>query len=132
VTVLPDTSIWVDYLRRGAKANAAGLDALLATGDAVMCGPVAAELLAGAADADRDALWQVLAGLPWVDLGRSEWRRVGEVAAALRRTGAMVALTDIEIAVASVGAGATLWSRDSDFERVAKVLPGLKRLETAE
>lgn len=128
MTVLADTSIWVDYLRRGTGGPAAELDELLASGEVVLCGPVVAELLAGVAEARRSELWQLLAGLPWADLGRPEWRRVGDVAAAVRRSGTSVALTDIEIAVAAVAVDAHLWSRDSDFDRIAAVLPDLRRL----
>jgi len=93
-----------------------------------VCGPVVAELLAGVVATRRDELWQLLAGLPWADLGRPEWRRVGDVAGAMRRSGTTVALTDVEIAVAAVTAGAELWSRDSDFDRIAGVLPELRRV----
>lgn len=125
--VLADTSVWVDYLRHGAAGPAAALDGLLAAGGVVMCGPVAAELLAGISDRARDDLWQQLAGLPWADLERLQWRQIGEAAAAVRRSGMTVALTDIEIAVASMAADADLWSRDSDFDRLALALPGVRR-----
>jgi predicted nucleic acid-binding protein len=88
---------------------------------------VAAEILAGAAERHRGELWQLLSGLPWADLGRTEWRRVGEVAANLRGAGSPVALTAIEIAVAAVAIGARLWSRDGDFDRIGAVLDRLER-----
>lgn len=124
--VLADTSVWVDYLRHGADGPAGDLDGYLASGSVVLCGPVAAELLAGVADSGRDELWQLLAGLSWAELGREEWRRVGDVAAAVRRAGTTVALADIEIAVAAAAADAVLWSPDSDFARVEAVLPSLR------
>ena len=92
-----------------------------------MCGPVAAELLAGVAPTQRSELWPLLAGLPWADIGRNEWRRVGEIAGVLRAAGQAVALTDIEIAVAAAASGALLWSRDSNFTQVEAVLADLKR-----
>ncbi len=131
MTVLADTSVWVEYLRRGPIGPGAELDLLLADGEVVMCGPVAAELLAGVDPARRPELWPLLAGLPWADIGRIEWRRVGEVAAALRAIGQTVALTDIEIAVAAAASGALLWSRDADFDRVEAVLADLSRYPAA-
>ena len=127
MSVIADTTIWVDYLRRGRSGRAAGLDDLLARGEAVVCGPIVAEILAGASDRHRLELWSLFAGLPWVDLGRAQWRRVGEVAAALRDRGAAVPLTDIEIAVAAVDGGAEVWTLDSDFDRIASVLAELRR-----
>ena len=46
--VLPDTSVWVDYSRRGARGPTASMRELLDRGEVATCGPVAAELLAGA------------------------------------------------------------------------------------
>ncbi|MHB1526122.1 MAG: PIN domain-containing protein [Candidatus Dormibacteria bacterium] len=125
--VLADTSIWVAYLREGAHGPGEELDRLLADEEVLLCGPVVAELLAGVGEGDRQELWGLLASLPWAEIGPGEWRRTGEVAAALRSRGATVALSDIEIAVACVTAGAALWSADSDFERVSLVLPELRR-----
>jgi predicted nucleic acid-binding protein len=93
----------------------------------MVCGPVVAELLAGTKQADRPELWQLLSSLSWADLGRDEWRQVGEVAARLRTAGTPVPLTDVEIAVAAVSGAAGLWSYDEDFERITSVLPGLQR-----
>jgi predicted nucleic acid-binding protein len=45
------------------------------------------------------------------------------VLAELRDRGLHVPLTDVEIAVAAEAANASLWTRDSDFQRIADVLP---------
>lgn len=129
MTVLADTSIWIDYFRRGKGSKAARLDELLTAGDVVVCGPVVAELLAGAKVADRAKLWRLLTGLPWADLGRPQWQNVGETAARLRERGESVPLTDIEIAVAAVDTTAELWTRDADFTRIRLVLTGLQLFE---
>lgn len=125
MTVLADTSVWVEFLRHGQAGNAARLDDLLTRHQVVICGPVVAELLAGTAAPQRAQLARQLGALPWVDLHHPQWIRVGEVAAKLRDQGTTTALTDVEIAVAAVEAGAELWTRDSDFQRVAKVLAPL-------
>lgn len=130
MTVLPDTSVWVEYLRKGQRGDAWPLDGLLESGSVVVCGPIAAELLAGTRENDRSDLWSALYALPWAPLGSGEWRQVGNVAGALRERGSMVALTDVEIAVAAVNFGAQLWTRDSDFARVAEVLVDLKFYRT--
>jgi predicted nucleic acid-binding protein len=87
---------------------------------------VLAELLAGAPAERRADLWHALEALPWAELGRVEWRRVGELAHDLRMSGASLPLTDLEIAVAAVSAGASLWTRDDDFERIRSALPQLE------
>ena len=129
MTVLADTSVWVDYLRLGRRSQAARLDDLLVTGEVVVCSPVVAEVLAGAKTPDRSTLWLLLAGLPWANLGPVQWQSVGDAAGRLRERGETTALTDIEIAVAAVDSSSQLWTRDADFERIRGVLPALRFFE---
>lgn len=123
--VLVDTSVWVGYLRGGSPELSTGMDRLLAAEAVITCGPVAAELRIG----DRSPVGElsaIMSDLAWSDLGRAEWRRVGEVGAQLRQAGESVRLTDISIAVAAASAGAPLWSLDQDFARIADVMPELR------
>lgn len=124
--VVADTSVWVAFLRSGARGAAAHLDQLLAQQSVAVCGPVVAEILAGASSRDRLELRSLFAGLPWAEIDRSSWARVGDVAAELRERGDTVPLTDIEIAVSAEVADARLWSWDKDFDRVARVMTGLQ------
>lgn len=124
--VLPDTSVWVEFSRRGARGGAAALGGLLDGGDVATCGPVAAELLAGAEGEVSERLWETLSSLPWAELGPLEWRKVGALAARLRRDGRALPLTDLVIAVAALRGGHLLWSFDSDFERIAGALAELE------
>ena len=124
--VLPDTSVWVDFSRRGAEGKAAAMRDLLDAGEVATCGPVAAELLAGADGEVAERLWETLSSLPWAELGPAGWRQVGVAARRLRASGSVLPLTDLAIAVSTAGAGHALWSFDSDFERVAPVLEGLE------
>ena len=124
--VLPDTSIWVTYLRPGAPELTGELNRLLDRGEVVICGPVLAELAAGARSSDRAELLSTLAALPWADLDRTAWHSVGLVAAELREAGETVPLTDVEIAVAAQATSAVLWTADRDFERLASFVHGLE------
>ena len=124
--VLADTSVWVEFLRSGQGELSDAFDELLVGRRLLMCGQVAAELVAGASARESEMLWARLQGLPWTSLGQAGWRAVGETARELRRRGARVPLTDIGIAVSGERAGARLWSLDSDFERIAEVVEGLE------
>ena len=99
---------------------------LLSHGDAVLCGPVVAELLVGTPSDRRSELASLLDALPWSELGRPEWHRVGVLGATLRSKGMTVSLTDIEIAVAAEASDAALWTFDQDFGRLGEVMSGLR------
>lgn len=124
--ILPDTSVWVDYLRGGKRRSVSSLDGFLEQESVLVCGPVIAELLAGTPPDRREELWLALGSLPWAELDHAAWRQVGELANALRRVGRSVPLTDVIIAIACVRAEATLWTEDRDFERIRQELPALE------
>jgi predicted nucleic acid-binding protein len=124
--VLPDTSVWVEFSRRGSDGRAAGLAALLDAGEVATCGPVAAELLAGAKGEVAERMWETLSSLPWAELDPTSWREVGSVAARLRHGGRTLPLTDLVIAVAAARGGHGVWSFDADFERIGTVLADLE------
>jgi predicted nucleic acid-binding protein len=125
--VVPDTSIWVDYLRGGPSGRGGHLDSLLDADTAIVAGPIVAELLAGT-DGDRlEQLWTLLSGLPWAELDHEGWRVAGEVSGRLRAVGRSLPLTDVLIATCAVRAGAQVWSRDRDFDAIGEALPNLKR-----
>jgi predicted nucleic acid-binding protein len=123
--------VWVDFLRTGGDGPAAALGELLERETVFVCGPVAAELLAGTAAEQVEDVWDALASFSWATLDQAAWREVGTVAGALRRAGASVPLTDVEIAVAASRAGAGLWTRDTDFERIQEALPTLELFTSA-
>jgi len=126
VRLLPDTSIWVEYLRGRDTATVAELDRYLDRESVLICGPVIAELLAGTAPQQRDDLWLAIGSLPWVPIDQPAWRSIGEIANGLRRGGVSVPLTDIAIAVAAANGEAELWTNDRDFQRIQEVLPALE------
>ena len=120
--ILPDTSVWVAYLRPGAEAVTAEVSAALDRREVLACGPVLAELLAGARGEDRGELIASLAGLPWADLDRSAWQIVGLLAAELRDLGEALPLTNLEIAIAAHTSSALLWTADQNFSRLEPLL----------
>ncbi len=125
MSVLADTSIWVDYLR-GRDPVAAHLERLVREGEALVCGPVLAELIAGArTDSDAEALLE-LTGLRFVEVTRQTWRRAGEVARAVRGRGETVPLLDVVIGVACTQARVPLWTLDRHFAQLRTELPELE------
>jgi predicted nucleic acid-binding protein len=132
--ILPDTSLWVEYLRDAPPAPSAGsrtsvvdqLDQMIEHEQVLTCGPVVAELMAGARGRQRDQIAEQLGAQPWIELRRSDWMTVGDAAARLRELGQTTPLVDIQIAVCALKAKAELWTLDHDFERIADALDDLQ------
>lgn len=123
--VLPDSSIWIPFLRDPETEIGEELTRLLRRKAVLVCGPVLAELVAGAPDAEQAELWLAIGHLPWADLDHEAWREIGEVGHLLRRHGQWVPQTDVAIAVAGVRADAAVWTRDQDFRQIQQALPAL-------
>lgn len=104
---------------------------LLDQGEVAVCGPVAAELLAGADGEVAEQMWATLSSLPWAELDLAAWQEVGTIAHRLRRDGQTLPLTDVTVAVAAARASYPLWSFDADFERIAPVLDRLELYQPA-
>lgn len=129
--VLPDTSVWIPYLRNARGADGDRLEELVRAGEIAICGPVLAELLGGANETQRTAIGETVGDLPWAVLDHSSWQGVGALAHRLRQAGQTLPLTDLVIAVAAARSGYALWSLDRGFERIAAVLDGLELYQPA-
>jgi predicted nucleic acid-binding protein len=127
--VLADTSVWVDFARQGTRGRAGAMRELLDAGEVATCGPVIAELLAGAEGEVAERMWQTLSSLPWADLDAGGWQEVGVAAGRLRRGGETLPLTDLAIAVAASRAGHAVWSFDADFGRIRGALEDFELYE---
>jgi predicted nucleic acid-binding protein len=123
--VLPDSSVWVEYLRRGVRGWAAEVAEGIERGEVLVCGPVLAELISGTGPETSERLWNWLSALPWAPLSRPAWHQVGSIRRKLLRAETTVPLVDIAIAVAAMRAGAAVWTADSDFERILEATDGL-------
>jgi len=127
--VLVDTSVWVDFARRGERGRAVAMRDLLEAGEVATCGPVAAELLAGAEGEVAERMWGTLSSLPWAELDARGWHEVGIAAGRLRRGGETLPLTDLAIAVAASRADQAVWSFDADFGRIRDALEDFELYE---
>jgi predicted nucleic acid-binding protein len=121
--LLVDSSVWVEFFR-GNERVVTRLDAALEADRVAVCGPVVAEILSGARSRrEFETLRSAFEGVDLLPDPPESWSRIAETRFALARRGTQAALVDLLIALTAAEAGHTLLTRDSDFERIAAVLP---------
>lgn len=124
--VLIDTSIWVEYLRGNNKEILESVKGLIRARNALLCGIVLSELLAGVRTRkSRDTLKETLDALDYAEVSKKTWILAGELSNALKRQGISVPLSDLILAALSIENDSELYTLDSHFERI----PGLVRFE---
>ena len=120
--VVVDTSVWVEFLRGGRGGDSSVVEDLIRSSQAVTCGMVLAELLAGVRDAeDRRQLQEALAGLDYLETREQTWRRAGELAAELRSKGRTLPMSDLIVAALAIEHGLTVLTADSHFRHIPGV-----------
>ncbi|HSB64852.1 MAG TPA: PIN domain-containing protein [Thermoanaerobaculia bacterium] len=121
--LLVDSSIWIDFFH-GAPNVVRRLDAALEQDRVAVCGPIVAEVLSGTrTHADFARVKAAFEGLALLPDPVDAWPRVGEARFALARRGTQAALVDVLIALTAAEASHALLTRDSDFRRIATVVP---------
>jgi tRNA(fMet)-specific endonuclease VapC len=121
--LLVDSSIWIDFFR-GAPHAVRRVDAALEQDRVAVCGPIVAEVLSGTKTrADFAHVKAAFEGLALLPDPFDAWPRVGEARFALARRGIQAAIIDVLIALTAAEAGHALLTRDSDFRRIAVVIP---------
>lgn len=119
---LVDTSVWIRADRKKQKELQERLKRLIVAGTAHICWPVRVELLIGAKDEERfQSLDEQLSVLPHLAITDQTWRESARVGQKLARSGQTVPLIDLLVASVAIESGMTLWTVDSDFERIEAV-----------
>jgi predicted nucleic acid-binding protein len=126
VTLLADSSAWIEYLRKTGSPTHLRLRAALSGDDAERAATtdmVIMEVLAGARDdAHRDRLRRMLYGCSMLALdGPADYEQAAEIYRACRRHGETIRkMTDCLIAAVAIRNDAELLQCDADFEAIAR------------
>lgn len=118
---LVDTSVWIAAFRSAGGREAGRLRGLLDADEVALGAPVRVELLSGASAKDRLRLRSVLSALPYWVPGESTWGLIDSWLDPVSRAGERFGVMDLLVAALAAERGATLWSLDSDFERMARL-----------
>lgn len=120
--ILVDTSAFIEYYRPGGdeQVRAAVAEAVAADGVATN-GIIYVEIVAFAADSgDHERLVADFGSFHWLETGRRECDRAGEIGFALRRRGLTIPPTDLIVAATALEAGADLYHVDAHYDLVAE------------
>ena len=122
--VLIDTSVWIDFFRRGDAPESDMLVELIRRKLARITGLVAAELLSGAGSGKEFATLQdYLSALDRLDDPPDLWPRVAAARYRLARKGFQASVADTIVAVVAHHHRASLLTRDAHFVLMARTLP---------
>ncbi len=114
--VLVDTSAWLEFFANGDGPVAYAVYRLVREDKAVLAGPIYAELLATANEAEQKAtLLRNLSPLRFVYEDRRDWELAGALLSKLRRKGIKAPLTTSLLAVLSVRHNLAVLTLDKHF-----------------
>jgi len=128
--VIADSSVWIDWLRRGDGWAAQRLNRALGKRDVMLLPVILQEILQGAATEERFRAWQrALAVLPVglvADAASTAVHAAG-LYARCRWAGVTIrSANDCLIAASCIELDQPLLHRDSDFERIARIESSLR------
>lgn len=124
--ILVDTSVWVDYFRKGESPEASMLARVLEEEEDIAILPIIlTEVLQGfVRDEDFQRARDLLARLPSVPLRRESTVQAAQLYRTLRKKGITVrGAVDCVIAQAAIESGAELLTVDRDFGAIARHSP---------
>jgi predicted nucleic acid-binding protein len=119
--ILADTSIWIEFFRGKNRRIAAHFMELLDADLVMLAAPVKIEILAGSSRSNLAKLRRVLSALPNYYPERGAWETIDRWLDAAILAGERFGFGDLLIGAIAVQQKATLWSLDSDFQRMQKL-----------
>lgn len=118
-SILIDTSAWIDFFRNQSGAVGDIVATLIERDQAVMTGPVLAELLQGLRSRQEiNTLRELFDVLPYIEISRRDWEQTGDFLRKLRQRGITVPLTDALIAIVAKRNGCAVLTLDRHFEQL--------------
>ena len=119
--IMLDSSVWIDYFRKGQGEIFNRVDMLLDQNRIVLCGIVEFEIIQGIREKERHTIKELFGALPYVDFLRRDFVRAGEILNSLRKTGITIPPSDCLIATLCIRLDIMLLTFDKHFEAVSNL-----------
>lgn len=115
--ILVDTTVWIDFFRKGSRPWKPHLKNLLSRGEIAIVDPILAELLYGAkGEAERQLIQDLSKAVTLLSNTTEQWLKAGQLGSELRAKGLTLSMVDCFIASSAQTADIPLWTFDRDFE----------------
>ncbi len=121
--VLVDSSVWIEYLRRGRGELFDAVEVLLDESRALLCGMVEMEVIQGLRGRDRDTVGEMFATLRYLETERRDYIAAGGRLRELRSRGITIPAADCLIGTLALRHDLPLLTLDRHFDH----LPDVKR-----
>jgi predicted nucleic acid-binding protein len=121
--VLVDTSVWIDFLKKGRTPDGGRLETLIKTDSACLTPLIRAEILSGARnEKDYQTLSSTLSAVKMLTEPKDLWDRIARIRYTLARRGFQVSVPDLSIALYAEFHRCPVFTTDKAFKTIAKVV----------
>jgi len=116
--VLIDSSVWINYFRKGKSKVEEHVNLLLDKDRVSLCGMVELEILQGLRENEQVIIQDLFSVLHYIDAQRSDFINAGLILNDLRKKGITIPSSDCLIAAQCIHHKLTLFTLDNDFKQV--------------
>lgn len=121
MTVLVDSSVWIDFLRNSGANNPELADAIR-SGDAAICPVIWVEIWSGIKGRREELIFRQLTELcPNLDMDGETWRTAGSLGRLAKNSGINCPLADVLIVACAKRHGVRLMHRDKHIDTLLKL-----------
>jgi predicted nucleic acid-binding protein len=123
VKLLPDTCVWIDFLKGRNTTLTLQLEQALLQGEVYTCGVVLYELLQGIRNPGEDHQVQAaFDALTMCEITTKTWVAAAKLSSELRKKGITLPMSDIIIAAVAIEHNLTIMTEDQHFQQIADLL----------
>ena len=122
MTILLDSSVIIHAQRLPYSDITVHLGEILASGEAVVAGPVIMEFIRGAKSQEQmDRFTRTVVSIDFLETDQAVWVTAGRLWIQLKRRGLYLATSNIVIAATAIRHDVPLYTLDKDFNRIPEL-----------